>query len=161
MKTQVKYPLVFAISCFWLGLVLAVSFLETPFKFQVPGMTLPIALELGKIMFGISTNIQMVLIVFMGLSFLFNKEKLTIKLLINFFLLALILGLEKFWMLPILDARADVLASGKGLPPTALHDYFIYAEVAKVILLIVLPILVLERKNIQSKLVLESLKTSH
>ena len=161
MKTQVKNPLVFAIACFWLGLVLAISFLETPLKFQVPGMTLPIALELGKIMFGISTNIQIVLILIIGFSFLFNKEKLNSKLVINFFLLALILGLEKFWMLPILDARADVLVSGKGLPPTALHDYFIYAEVAKIVLLMALPILVLERKNIQSKLVLKSLKTSH
>lgn len=161
MKTQVKYPLVFAIACFWLGLVLAVSFLETPLKFQVRGMTLPIALELGKIMFGISTNIQMVLIVIMGFSFLFNKEKLNIKLLINFFLLALILGLEKFWMLPILDARADVLASGKGLPPTPLHDYFIYAEVLKLILLIALPIFQLERKRQDKTHVFNTLKITN
>ena len=151
MKTEIKYPLVFALSCFWLGLLIAVSFLETPLKFQVPGMTLPIALELGKIMFGISTNIQIVLILIMGFSCLSNKEKLNTKLIITFFLLALTLGLEKFWMLPILDARADVLANGKGLPPTPLHNYFIYAEVTKVVLLVVMTILVLKRKNNQSK----------
>lgn len=141
MKIQIKYPLVFGISFFWLGLLLAVSFLETPLKFQVPGMTLPIALELGKIMFGVSTNIQLGLMILIFLNFIFNAKQLSKVMLLSSILLALILGLEKFWMLPILDARADILASGKGLPPTPLHDYFIYAEVAKLVLIVFLGII--------------------
>lgn len=141
MKIQIKYPLVFAISFFWLGLMLAVSFLETPLKFQVPGMTLPIALELGKIMFGVSTNIQLGLMILIFLNIIFNAKQLSKVMLVSSILLALILGLEKFWMLPILDARADILASGKGLPPTPLHDYFIYAEVAKLVLVVFLGII--------------------
>lgn len=141
MKIQIKYPLVFGISFFWLGLMLAVSFLETPLKFQVPGMTLPIALELGKIMFGVSTNIQLGLMILIFVNFIFNAKQLSKVMLASIILLALILGLEKFWMLPILDARADILASGKGLPPTPLHDYFIYAEVAKLVLVVFLGII--------------------
>lgn len=141
MKIQIKYPLVFAISFFWLGLMLAISFLETPLKFQVPGMTLPIALELGKIMFGVSTNIQLGLMILIFLNIIFNAKQLSKVMLVSSILLALILGLEKFWMLPILDARADILASGKGLPPTPLHDYFIYAEVAKLVLVVFLGII--------------------
>ncbi len=141
MKIQIKYPLVFAISFFWFGLMLAISFLETPLKFQVPGMTLPIALELGKIMFGVSTNIQLGLMILIFLNFIFNAKQLSKVMLLSSILLALILGLEKFWMLPILDARADILASGKGLPPTPLHDYFIYAEVAKLVLIVFLGII--------------------
>ncbi len=141
MKIQIKYPLVFGISFFWLGLMLAISFLETPLKFQVPGMTLPIALELGKIMFGVSTNIQLGLMILIFLNFIFNAKQLSKIMLVSSILLALILGLEKFWMLPILDARADILASGKGLPPTSLHDYFIYAEVAKLVLIVSLGII--------------------
>lgn len=141
MKIQIKYPLVFAISFFWFGLMLAVSFLETPLKFQVPGMTLPIALELGKIMFGVSTNIQLGLMILIFVNFILNTKQLSKVMLLSSILLALILGLEKFWMLPVLDARADVLASGKGLPPTPLHDYFIYAEVAKLVLMVFLGII--------------------
>ncbi len=141
MKIQIKYPLVFAISFFWFGLMLAVSFLETPLKFQVPGMTLPIALELGKIMFGVSTNIQLGLMILIFVNFIFNAKQPSKVMLVSSILLALILGLEKFWMLPILDARADILASGKGLPPTPLHDYFIYAEVAKLVLVVFLGII--------------------
>lgn len=125
MKYQIKYPFIFAVSFFWLGLVIAVSFLETPLKFQVPGMTLPIALELGKTMFGISTNIQLGLMILVFFNFFLNPSKLNKFIIFTGVLLALILVLEKFWMLPILDARADVLATGKGLPPTPLHNYFI------------------------------------
>ena len=39
-------------------------------------------------------------------------------------------------MLPVLDVRADMLASGKPVQPTSLHDYFIYAEVGKLILIV-------------------------
>lgn len=76
MKYQIKYPFIFAVSFFWLGLVIAVSFLETPLKFQVPGMTLPIALELGKTMFGISTNIQLGLMILVFFNLFLNPSKL-------------------------------------------------------------------------------------
>ena len=145
MKYQIKYPFIFAVSFFWLGLVIAVSFLETPLKFQVPGMTLPIALELGKTMFGISTNIQLGLMILVFFNFFLNASKLNKFIICTGVLLALILVLEKFWMLPILDARADVLATGKGLPPTPLHNYFIYAECIKVILLLSIGFLQLKK----------------
>ena len=145
MKYQIKYPFIFAVSFFWLGLVIAVSFLETPLKFQVSGMTLPIALELGKTMFGISTNIQLGLMILVFFNFFLNPSKLNKSIICIGVLLALILVLEKFWMLPILDARADVLATGKGLPPTPLHNYFIYAECIKVILLLSIGFLQLKK----------------
>lgn len=145
MKYQIKYPFIFAVSFFWLGLVIAVSFLETPLKFQVPGMTLPIALELGKTMFGISTNIQLGLMILVFFNFFLNPSKLNKFIIFTGVLLALILVLEKFWMLPILDARADVLATGKGLPPTPLHNYFIYAECIKAIILLSIGFLQLKK----------------
>ena len=145
MKYQIKYPLVFAVSFFWLGLVIAVSFLETPLKFQVSGMTLPIALELGKTMFGISTNIQLGLMILVFFNFFLNPSKLNKFIICTGVLLALILVLEKFWMLPILDARADVLATVKGLPPTPLHNYFIYAECIKAIILLSIGFLQLKK----------------
>ena len=145
MQYQIKYPFIFAFCFFWLWLIIAVSFLETPLKFQVPGMTLPIALELGKTMFGISTNIQLGLMILVFFNFFLNPSKLNKFIIFTGVLLALILVLEKFWMLPILDARADVLATGKGLPPTPLHNYFIYAECIKVILLLSIGFLQLKK----------------
>ena len=137
MKTQIRYPFVFALFSFWFGVLLSISFLETPIKFFVPGMTLPVALELGKIMFGISTWIQFAILFLIVLNFILSKKECTKMMVIVIVILAFILFLEKFWMLPILDARADLLASGKAVPPTTLHDYFIYTESTKLALVLV------------------------
>lgn len=131
MKLCLKNPLVLIPYCLMAGMFITVSFLETPLKFQVPGMTLPIALELGKLMFGISTNIQGVFLLLI-LIFMFISRRNYRKM--DFViggLLIFILILEKFWMLPVLDSRVDLLSSGKALPPTPLHDFFIYAETTK------------------------------
>lgn len=61
---------------------------------------------------------------------------MTAGIVISYILLVILLLLEKFWMLPVLDVRADMLASGKPVQPTSLHDYFIYAEVGKLILIV-------------------------
>ncbi|UKB85701.1 hypothetical protein LF887_08775 [Chryseobacterium sp. MEBOG06] len=135
MKLCLKNPLVLMLYCLMAGMFITVSFLETPLKFQVPGMTLPTALELGKLIFGISTNIQggFLLLIFM---FMFISRRNYTKLdFITIGLLIFILILEKFWILPVLDSRVDLLSSGKLLPPTPLHDFFIYAETAKAVIL--------------------------
>ncbi|WP_202410991.1 hypothetical protein [Brevibacterium rongguiense] len=35
----------------WLGMVLAISFLEAPLKFQAPGITIPLGLGIGRLVF--------------------------------------------------------------------------------------------------------------
>jgi len=52
-------------------------------------------------------------------------------------------------MLPVLDSRVDLLSSGKIVSPTPLHDYFIYAETAKALLLIIVIILQFKRNTVQ------------
>lgn len=137
MKLYSKNPIILMLLCLMTGIFVTVSFLETPLKFQVPGMTIPIALELGKIMFGISTKIQcIILLIILGLM-LFYKSNYSKLNFITIAVLILILILEKLWMLPVLDARADLLSAGKPVSPSELHNYFIYAEVAKAIFLMI------------------------
>jgi hypothetical protein len=35
----------------WLGMVLAISFLEAPLKFRAPGVTVPVGLGIGRLVF--------------------------------------------------------------------------------------------------------------
>ena len=45
-----------AVTFLWLGMVLAISFLEAPLKFRAPGVTVPIGLGIGRLVFrGAST----------------------------------------------------------------------------------------------------------
>lgn len=40
-----------AVTFLWLGMVLAISFLEAPLKFRAPGVTIPVGLGIGRIVF--------------------------------------------------------------------------------------------------------------
>jgi hypothetical protein len=40
-----------AVPFVWLGVVLAISFLETPLKFRAPGITVPLGLGVGRLVF--------------------------------------------------------------------------------------------------------------
>ena len=43
--------LVTALTFLWLGMVFAISFIEAPLKFRAPGVTLPIGLGIGRLVF--------------------------------------------------------------------------------------------------------------
>jgi hypothetical protein len=40
-----------AVACVWLGMVLAISFLEAPLKFRAPGVTLAVGLGIDRLVF--------------------------------------------------------------------------------------------------------------
>jgi hypothetical protein len=40
-----------AVTFVWLGMVLAISFLEAPLKFRAPGVTIPVGLGIGRLVF--------------------------------------------------------------------------------------------------------------
>ena len=45
-----------AATLIWLGMVLAISFLEAPLKFRAKGLELPVGLAIGRIVFRASTS---------------------------------------------------------------------------------------------------------
>ena len=47
-----------ATALIWFGLTLGLSFIETPLKFQAPGVTLTIGLEIGRLVFGVLNKIE-------------------------------------------------------------------------------------------------------
>ncbi|WP_114821558.1 hypothetical protein [Chryseobacterium sp. KLBC 52] len=149
MKLELKNPLVLMLLCLMTGMFLTISFLETPLKFQVQGITLQTALGLGKLMFGLSSKIQWGFLIVILILMLISWKNYTKTDFIIQAVLFFILAIEQFWMLPVLDSRVDLLSSGKTLSPTPLHDYFIYAETAKALMLITAIILQFKRNTVQ------------
>jgi hypothetical protein len=47
-----------AAALLWLGTVLAISFLEVPLKFRVPGLEVRVGLAIGRIVFAPSTSLR-------------------------------------------------------------------------------------------------------
>ena len=40
-----------ALTFVWLGMVVAISFLEAPIKFRAPGITVPLGVGIGRLVF--------------------------------------------------------------------------------------------------------------
>jgi hypothetical protein len=47
----------------WLGMVVAISFLEAPIKFRAPAVTLPVGLGIGRLVFKALNRVEIVLLV--------------------------------------------------------------------------------------------------
>lgn len=52
-----------ALVFFWLGLVVAISFIEAPLKFQAPGITIPLGLGIGRLVFRALNGVEAVIAV--------------------------------------------------------------------------------------------------
>ena len=45
----------------WIGMVMAISFIEAPLKFQAPGITIPLGLGIGRLVFTVLNIVEAVL----------------------------------------------------------------------------------------------------
>jgi len=145
MNTIVKQPVAVACIFFWIGIVCGISFLEAWLKFRAPGVTTPIGLGIGRLVFNALNKIEWVLAIAVAASAIVHTYSLLSAR--NAFLLVavIILAVQTIWLLPVLDARAQVVIENKPLPPSNLHFLFIGAEILKVASLIVTAIYHFER----------------
>lgn len=131
MKKAAQYLLII-IPFLWAGILLGISFLEAPLKFQAPGVTLQIGAGIGNLVFHALNKVEIAFLFILLCCYYFANEKN-----ISFFILmlsTLILALQTFWLLPALDVRVEMLRQGMALPDSSLHFYYIAAEAIKLIL---------------------------
>jgi hypothetical protein len=122
----------------WAGLVLGLSFIETPLKFQAPGVTTIIGVGIGRLVFAALNRVELVLAAVLITSFILGNRN-TIKNVL-FSLILVIVFLQTFWLLPVLDARAQLLIDGSPPPASVHHSVFVVVESLKVLALIALGI---------------------
>lgn len=116
----------------WIGFVGAISFMEAWLKFQVPTLTLPVALWIGKLVFNALNKVELVLAVII----IFELYRTTKGVLLwknLFFLIPLaILIFQTVILLPILDSRATAIIENDILPRSNAHLYYVGLEVVKI-----------------------------
>ncbi len=56
----VGHALATAATFLWLGMVLAISFIEAPLKFRAPGITIPLGLGIGRLVFRALNAVEVV-----------------------------------------------------------------------------------------------------
>ncbi len=121
---------------FWAGFVCSISFMEAWLKFQAPGVTLPIGLSIGKLIFTALNRMEWILLVLLGVVTISRIRNLPKTFFYLSATILLILVVQTFALLPELNQRAELIISGTTPNKSDAHLFFGIAEVLKVIILI-------------------------
>ncbi|MBK8427663.1 MAG: hypothetical protein IPL27_17560 [Lewinellaceae bacterium] len=140
MIFQVKHPVALAAVFLWLGFVCAISFMEAWLKFRAPGITVPLGLGIGRIVFAALNKVEWVLALAIAANILWTKPLVFGRASWLFLLPVAILFAQTVWLLPVLDARAELHITGQPVPPSNLHFLFVGFELVKVLALAALGI---------------------
>jgi hypothetical protein len=131
----------------WLGMVLAISFMEAPLRFHAPGVTLQVGLGIGRLVFRALNAVELGLsvVVLVALQFEPPPGRVTVAVLVA----VVVLAVQVVAVRPSLTRRSDaVLAGGEEEDLSARrrsrgHYVYIGLELIKAIALLVSGILLL------------------
>ena len=127
-----------AVPFVWFGAVGAISFMEAPLKFQAPGITIPLGLGIGRLVFYALNWIEIVLAGVLLIAMFVSKHFVGRVPATLFGLVIVILVAQTVWLLPVLDARAVKVIGGTADPFSKLHFVYIGFEAIKLVLLFAL-----------------------
>ncbi|MEU6187441.1 hypothetical protein [Nocardia sp. NPDC047038] len=122
----------------WLGMVLAISFLEAPLKFRAPGVTLPLGLGIGRLVFRALNTVEAVLAVLLVLAAVIVGPGAATWAWLG--VAAAVLAVQIVVVRPPLSRRSDRVLAGEELPRSHAHYWYIGLEVVKVVALVALAI---------------------
>ena len=127
----------------WLGMVVAISFVEAPLKFRAPGVTLPIGLAIGRIVFRTLNAIEVVLAIVVAAALVAGPRSgcVTVPLAVAIAVLALQIVAVR----PRLARRSDQVLAGSEAPRSRAHYVYIGLEMIKALALIAGGVLLLWR----------------
>jgi hypothetical protein len=132
-----------AVAFLWLGMVLAISFLEAPLKFRAPGVTIPVGLGIGRMVFRALNLVEVVLAAAVVAAVAVGGPSATVVVLVA--VVAVLLAVQLGMVRPRLNRRSDRVLAGEDLPRSRGHVYYVAFEIAKVVALAVLGISLLAR----------------
>ncbi|MGC4107612.1 MAG: hypothetical protein QM753_14930 [Thermomicrobiales bacterium] len=118
----------------WLGMVIAISFIEAPLKFRAPGVTRELGLGIGRFVFKALTACELLLAVATGVALAMDGGSRATWW--AFAPLVAILVAQLAMLHTVMDRRAARIVAGESVPPSPHHLIYIGLEGAKVMLLI-------------------------
>lgn len=126
----------------WLGMVLAISFLETPLKFRAPGITVPLGLGIGRLVFRALAVAEVALAVALTAAVVLGG-RVGVGAVVVVGLLWVVLAAQVAVLRPRLDRRARYIVAGGSPPHSRLHLAYVAIEGVKVVLLLMLGVVLL------------------
>jgi len=135
-------PAVAAAATFvWLGMVLAISFIEAPLKFRAPGVTLQLGLGIGRLVFRALNICELALAAVVVASFVIEPPVASTGVAAGLAVVTLLA--QVLIVRPKLARRSDAVLAGDDVPRSRAHWAYIGLEIPKVIALLIAGVLLL------------------
>ncbi|WIM88487.1 hypothetical protein PT015_03015 [Candidatus Mycobacterium wuenschmannii] len=113
----------------WLGMVLAISFLEAPLKFRAPGVTLPIGLGIGRLVFRALNIVEVVFAIVIAATLIGGRPSPCVTAALTGAIV--ILAVQIMGVRPRLTRRSDQVLAGLDAPRSHGHLVYVALEVIK------------------------------
>jgi hypothetical protein len=123
-----------AVTFVWLGMVLAISFLEAPLKFRAPGVTVPIGLGIGRIVFRALNIVELILAATLMLGLLIDAPPP--RVLVSAAACIGMLLIQVAILRPALARRSNRVLAGEVVARSSAHYCYVSLEVVKVVALV-------------------------
>jgi hypothetical protein len=130
--TFVKSPIILVSIFLWIGFVCAISFMEAWLKFRAPGISVGLGLGIGRLVFNALNKVEWILALVILVNLFLSQQKMISPQQFLFFAPFILLIIQTVWLLPALDARAELHIQNQEVPPSILHFYYVGAEIIKV-----------------------------
>jgi hypothetical protein len=128
-----------AVPFVWLGMVLAISFLEAPLKFRAPGVTVPLGLGIGRLVFRALNAVEAVLALVLAVCLAVGRGAAVLPAVVAI----AVLLVQVLAVRPRLSRRSDAVLAGVDAPRSHAHYAYIGLEVVKVAALVTTGVLLL------------------
>jgi hypothetical protein len=120
------------VSALWVGMVIGVSFLATPIKFHASSLTLGVALDVGRVTFGLFSRVEWGLFALLFvIAGTVGRARSRRDLWTGVVLLLGVLMLQSLWLLPVMNERVARIIASEATPRTPHHLIYIALETTK------------------------------
>ncbi len=133
MRAEVRILFLILVSV-WAGIIVGVSLIATPVKFQAPSLTLQTGLEIGRYTFRLLGRIDLSLLVLTLIAAAIAQPPKVVWMMLA--IVIVILALQRFWLLPFLDNRVSEILAGAAPSFSIRHKIFAAMEAARAGILI-------------------------
>lgn len=128
----------------WLGMVLAISFLEAPLKFRAPGITIQLGLGIGRLVFRALNICEVVLAAVALVAVVLGHASTGVVIALGLAVAAL--GAQVVGVRPALTRRSDAVLADAAVAESGrsrAHVVYVGFEAVKVVALVVSGVLLL------------------
>lgn len=110
----------------WLGLIVGISLIEAPLKFQAPGITVPLGLGIGRLVFAAMNVAEAALAVLLVIAAFVSRAPRAERILS--LVLTAVLAVKALAIRPMMHATTDAVIAGESEGGSGLHYLYIAAD---------------------------------